>query len=195
MAASTARSRAATNLLPALDVADDPVVCRLRTLVIVATALTVLGTLAMMIFTGRPLPGWKIALLAVLILPVLRTTIVPVLCALADLLLLYLLARPGLGGWTSVTVFALHLAAVVWFLGSTVRPTAWLHRSAVRLVALRFVWVQAVAQIAVLVAIATADLPGDALIGTVGVLVLLGLGTAVAVLASRYPALPQRWDR
>lgn len=183
------------NALPDLEVADDPVVCRLRTLVIVATGLAVVGTLLIMIFSDRPLPGWKIALLAVLILPALRATIVPVLCALADLLLLYLLSWPGLGGWTSVAVFVLHLAAVVWFLGSTVRPTAWLHRSALRLIALRFVWVQTVAQIAVLVAIASADLPADALIGTVGVLVLLGLAAATALLTSRYPAPPQRWDR
>lgn len=180
--------------LPDLTVLDDPVVCRLRTLIITATVLTVIGTLLMMVFSGRPLPGWKIALLAVLVLPVLRTTIVPVLVGLADLLLLYLLSWPGLGGWTSVAVLGLHLAAVVWFLGSTIRPTAWLHRSAVRLIALRFVWVQAVAQIAVLVAIATAGLPADALVGTVGVLVLLGLAAATAVLAARYPPAPRSHD-
>ena len=185
---------ASSNPLPALEVAGDPVVCRLRTLIIAATTLAMAGTLLIMIFSGRPLPGWKIALLAVLIIPVVRTTIVPVLCALADLLLLYLLSWPGLGGWTSVAVFGLHLASTAWFLGSTVQPTAWLHRSALRLIALRFVWVQAVAQIAVLVAIVTADLPGDAVIGTVGVLVLLGLATAIAVLASRYPPVPRSHD-
>jgi len=167
--------------MPHLDAGPDRVVCRLRTLIIVGTAVALGASVGILLGSGRPVPGWKWAMVALLILPAVRTTMLPVLIGLADLLMIYIVSWPGLGGWTSVAVLGLHTAAVSWFLGSTVAPSAELHVSALRRIAARWGWVQAVAQIGVLVAIGTAGLTSDRLIGALGVLALLGLVLAITV--------------
>lgn len=173
---------------PTLDTGADPAVCRLRTLIIIGTVVAIVGIWLIMVLSGRPIPAWKWMLVAVLIIPAIRTTIVPILFGLSALLLLYILSWPGLGGLTSAAVLSLHVAALVWFLGSTVRPSAWVHRSALRTIVVRFAWVQALAQVGVVLAIATSGLPTNQLVAALGVLALLGLVVAIVVVARWMPA-------
>lgn len=169
--------------LPVLETGDDAAVCRLRTMIIIATVAAVVGTAMIMVLGGRPIPAWKWILLAGVAVPAVRATSVPILFALSTQLLLYILSWPTLGPLTGVGVLCLHLSAHVWFLGSTVRPSAWVHRSALRAIVVRFAWIQVLAQVGVVLAIVTSGLPANQLVGSLGVLTMLGLVVALTILA------------
>lgn len=173
---------------PRLQMAADPALLRMWTLTWIGTAIIVASSFALML-TGHQLQHWYAWLLIILLAaPAVRPGWPATAVSVLALVIMWLLAWPGPTLGVALIALGWHTALTVWLLGATVPSAAVLHRSAFRVIALRWLWIQLATQLIVLVAGLTRAIGQDNLIGTLGVLALLGIGIAMAVIVS----LPHR---
>lgn len=182
---------ATVSAIPQVRVGGDPAVCRMLVVTLVGTACCLATAAGLLSVSGFHGAWWAWVMVAILALPALRPGPVTIALAVADYVVLWAILGAHVGGATSLVVLGLHTGVTVWLLATTVPPGGRWHRSALRAVVLRWVWIQVIAQVASVLAAVTTHLT-DPLVGTAGLVAALVVVLAVAYWGLRQPERDRR---